>query len=301
MSRVAEALARANSGDRAELEAARPSTNSSPVLEEYPAEGGASLRRSAPVPPPSPRHVLSADSPVQAVAPRIAAQVAVADPLVTSTDACPRFVEQYRRLAATLYQAQAGSGLKRVMICSAVPGEGKTLTATNLALTLSGSYGQRVLLVDADLRNPSIHRLFGLPNSRGLGGYLLADADEFPVIHVSKNLAVVPAGPASRDPIVALVSDRMRHQMAHVASGFDWILLDTPPVALLPDANLLASMAEAVVFVVAAASTPYQLVQRAVAAVGPDRVLGVVLNKASDAMLPSNAYYPAYITAPQRS
>ena len=77
----------------------------------------------------------------------------------------PASREQYRRLAATLHHAQAEHGLKVVMVASAVPGEGKTLTATNLALTLSESYQRRVLLIDADLRRPSLHDDVQVPNT----------------------------------------------------------------------------------------------------------------------------------------
>ena len=77
-------------------------------------------------------------------------------------------VEQYRRLAAVFHQAQVQHGTRSIMISSAVPGEGKTLTATNLALTLSHSYKRRVLLIDADLRRPGLHTVFGVPNHVGL-------------------------------------------------------------------------------------------------------------------------------------
>ena len=90
------------------------------------------------------------------------------DKIVVGDQADAGLVEQYRRLAAVLHHAQTQRGVRSVMIGSAVAAEGKTLTATNLALTLSHSFDRRVLLIDADLRRPSVHEMFGLPNDHGL-------------------------------------------------------------------------------------------------------------------------------------
>ena len=97
--------------------------------------------------------------------------------LVVTPSAPPRMVEQYRKLAATLYYAQAERGVKILMVTSAIPGEGKSLTTANLALTLSESYQRRVLLIDADLRRPSLHMIFQIPNMSGLGEGLKPGAD----------------------------------------------------------------------------------------------------------------------------
>jgi capsular exopolysaccharide synthesis family protein len=210
--------------------------------------------------------------------------------LVVARGMSPISLEQYRRLAAALYHAQAENGLKTVLVSSAVPGEGKTLTATNLALTLAESYGRRVLLVDADLRDPSVHRLLGLPGSPGLAEYLRAEARDLPVAAVSSALDLLPAGASNGNPVAGLISERMRLLVQQAVARFDWVLIDTPPVALMPDANLVARLADAVVLVVAAGSTPYRLVERAVEAVGRERVLGVVLNRAPEDVLPARYY-----------
>jgi protein-tyrosine kinase len=189
--------------------------------------------------------------------------------------------EQYRRLAAALHHAQAATGAKIVMIASAVPGEGKTLTASNLALTLSESYQRSVLLVDADLRRPTLHTIFRIDNSAGLSDGLISDAERrLPVRQVSERLALLPAGRPSADPMAGLTSVRMRRLLDEAREAFDWVIIDTPPVALLPDANLLASMVDGAVLVVKAGSTPYELVRRAVESIGRDRLFGTVLNRA---------------------
>ncbi len=189
--------------------------------------------------------------------------------------------EQYRRLAAALHHAQGATGIKIVMIASALPGEGKTLTAANLALTLSESYRRSVLLIDGDLRRPTLHTIFRIDNSAGLIDGLMASTERrLPVRQVSTDLAILPAGKPSSDPMAGLTSDRMRRLLDEARMNFDWVIIDTPPVALLPDANLLASMVDGAVLVVKAGETPYDLVKRAVESIGRQRILGTVLNRA---------------------
>ena len=189
--------------------------------------------------------------------------------------------EQYRRLAAALHHAQAARGIKVVMIASAVPGEGKTLTAANLALTFSESYRRSVLLIDADLRRPTLHTIFRIDNTAGLTDGLLAAGDRrLPVRQVSSELGVLPAGRPSSDPMAGLTSERMHRLLEEARTHFDWVIIDTPPVGLLPDANLLAAMVDGAVLVVKAGATPYDLVKRAVDSIGRERILGTVLNRA---------------------
>jgi protein-tyrosine kinase len=205
--------------------------------------------------------------------------------IISDPNANPLFVEQYRRLAAALHQAQQRQGVKSVMVTSAVAAEGKTLTSVNLALTLSHSYQRRVLLIDADFRAPSIHGLLQLPHGAGLAD-VLREADGYlPMSKMSPNLSVLTAGSPLADPMSLLVSSAMRALVKSAAADFDWVVIDTPPLAFLSDANLLSAMVDAAVLVVKVASTPYPLARRAIEAVGVDRVLGVVLNrtKLSDA------------------
>jgi capsular exopolysaccharide synthesis family protein len=204
-------------------------------------------------------------------------------------------VEQYRRLAASLHHARLERDTKVLMITSASPGEGKTLTATNLALTMSESYRRKVLLIDADLRRPSLHHVFGLPNVLGLSDALKGEADrKLPVIRVSANLTVLPAGRPDADPMGGLTSGRMRRIVQEAATHFDWVIIDTPPVGFLSDANLLVAMVDAALFVVRAGKSPYRLVQRALDAVGRDRIIGVVLNAIDEHVDDAEYYYYGY-------
>jgi len=201
--------------------------------------------------------------------------------VVVDENIMPASREQYRRLAATLHQNQSATGLKVVMISSAVGGEGKTLTAANLALTFSESYQRSVLLIDGDLRRPSLHTIFKIDGSSGLSDGLLSLEDTpLSLRQVSQRLTLLPAGRAVSDPMAGLTSDRMRRVIEEAREAFDWVIVDTPPVGILTDANLLASMVDGAVLVVKAEHTPYQLVQRAVEALGRNRILGIVLNRA---------------------
>jgi len=203
--------------------------------------------------------------------------------------------EQYRRLAAVLHDAQGTTGLQVVMVASAVAGEGKTLTASNIALTFSESYQKRVLLIDGDLRRPTLHSVFRLDTASGLADGLLSTTDtKMLVRQVSTRLAVLPAGRPSSDPMAGLTSDRMKRLLHEARQAFDWVILDTPPVMLLPDAHLMASMVDGAVLVVRANATPHELVRRAAEAIGRSRILGVVLNRAEPSGQQGHYQYYGY-------
>jgi protein-tyrosine kinase len=189
--------------------------------------------------------------------------------------------EQYRRAVAILHHAQREQNVRVVMVASALPGEGKTLTSINLALTISESYQRSVLLIDADLRRPMIHQVLGLKNRSGLNGVLKAPEErKVSVSAFSKTLSVLTAGRPDPDPMSGLISHRMRRVLEEARERYEWVIIDTPPVALLPDANLLAAMVDAAVLVIGAGSTPYPAVERAINALGRERISGVVLNRA---------------------
>jgi protein-tyrosine kinase len=222
----------------------------------------------------------------------------LAEKVVTDANMSPMSREQYRRLASVLHDAQATAGMRVVMIASAVAGEGKTLTASNLALTLSESYQKHVLLIDADLRKPTLHQVFTINSALGLTDGLDPASDTKLVVHqVSSRLAVLPAGRPTSDPMAGLISDRMRRLVEEARETFDWVIIDTPPVVLLPDASLVAAMADAAVLVIRAHSTPHELVRRAADAIGVKRIIGTVLNQAAPGATAGygyGAYYHGY-------
>jgi capsular exopolysaccharide synthesis family protein len=218
---------------------------------------------------------------------------ALAGRLVGSPETPPIVVEQYRRLASTLHELQTDTGLKTVMVTSAMPREGKTLTVTNLALTLSESYRKRVLLVDADLRRPSLHEVFRLPRTVGLSE-ALRSGNRPHILELSPLLSILPAGELQGDPLGALTSERLPALLEQCATDFDWVLFDTPPTGLMPDGNVLARLTKAVVFVIAAGVTPYKLIERAIGELGRECIVGTVLNRIEEKQLPKAGEYSDY-------
>jgi protein-tyrosine kinase len=204
----------------------------------------------------------------------------------------PASVEQYRRLAASLHSLQGQRGVKIVMVTSSVPREGKTLTAANLALTLSEGYRRRVLLIDADMRRPSVHELFGVPNRLGLGDGLRAPGTTLTLVNSTEHLTILTAGRPDPNPMAGLASERMRIVLKEAAERFDWVILDTPPVGMLSDASLIGSFVDGVVFVVSAGTTERQVVERAINEIGRERLIGTVLNRVnSTARQATDPYY----------
>jgi capsular exopolysaccharide synthesis family protein len=187
--------------------------------------------------------------------------------------------QQYRRLAAILHKAQTLDGVRSVMVTSAMGSDGKTVTALNLALVLSGSYKRRVLLIDADLRNPSIGRLVGVSPDGGLSDALKSPTDSrIAVVPLTPMLTLLPGGPPEPDPTSGLTSTRMRRIFDEAVDRFDWVVVDAPPVGPVADAGHLAEMVDRTLLVIRAERTQYPAVQKALETLGRERLLGVVLN-----------------------
>ena len=285
MGRIDDALRRATNVEREEpTEREGLSPFVSPWdLSEVPSgseETVISVPRPAPAEEPERRPVLSPEgaprpSFVNGIDPGLASK------LVVGSTVSPALIEQNRRLAATLHHAQLVSNVRAIMVTSALPGDGKTLTAANLALTLSESYRRNVLLVDADLRRPALHDIFRVPNVAGLTeGLTTAEPEPLNVLRITETLTLLPAGRAQSDPMGILTSPRMRYALEEARSRFDWVVVDTAPVGLLADAGIVATLMDGALFVVRAGKTPYGAVNKAIEALGRDRVLGVVLNGA---------------------
>ena len=187
---------------------------------------------------------ISTGAPLQRAATALASRSFDAK-LVAHAQAAPTTVQEYRRVAAALQEIQdrsewtGRSGLhqsfRAVLVTSALPGEGKTLTAVNLALTLSDHLAKRVLVIDADLRRPAIHELLGLSNATGLSDVLSSPSGNLPLQDVSPRLSVLSAGESTVDP-GTLGSDRMRTVLEECARRFDWVLMDAPAITFGTDA-----------------------------------------------------------------
>jgi protein-tyrosine kinase len=207
---------------------------------------------------------------------------ALGDRLASSPDCHPVLIEQFRHLSATLQKAQARGRGRVVLVTSAVASDGKTLTAINLSLVLAGSYRFRVLLIDADLRRPSIGQMVGLNGVPGLSEALKAGKDErLSLVRLTPNLSLLPSGRPDPDPVSGLSSPRMRALLEEASAQFDWVIVDAPPVEPTADVSLLAEITDGILFVLRAGATQYPAVQRALDLLGRERILGLVLNGTS--------------------
>ena len=225
---------------------------------------------------------------VPAPAPR---QIATAaDPrLVAATAPQSIAAEQYRSLRTRVSRAENGRPLRTIIITSPNKGDGKSLTAANLAITMAQEFQQRVLLVDADLRRPSIHRLFGIDETPGLSDVLMGGAtlDDALVSAGEHRLAILPSGPVPSHPAELLGSAAMRRVLDTLRTRFDRILIDMPPVAPLADVAIASTMADGVLMIVRAGVTPKPAIERALSGLDASKVLGLVLNDAGES---TNAY-----------
>ena len=172
--------------------------------------------------------------------------------------------EKFRTLRSRLYQIASAQPLKRILITSSTPAEGKTFVAANLAQSFIRQENRRVLLIDSDLRVSRLHLHVGASGKLGLSDYLRGDADEFQVTQMEKdgNLCLIPGGCEVSNPSEMLHSDRMRHLLDRMSLIFDWIILDSPPALAVHDASILADMCDGVLFVVRAGSTDFELAEK---------------------------------------
>ena len=218
------------------------------------------------VPPPAPRRVASVLDTrlVAAVTPNSVAG------------------EQYRLLRTRLKRSEQGRNARTIIITSPNKGDGKSLTAANLALTMAQEFQQRIALVDADLRRPSVHSLLGIDDTPGLSDVLMGGAtlDDSLVTIGDHRLTVLPAGLIPSHPAELLGSAAMRRVLDTLRSRFDRVLIDMPPVAPLADVAVLSAIADGVLMIVRAGVTPKPALERALSGIDAARVLGLVLNDA---------------------
>ncbi|MFN0124010.1 MAG: CpsD/CapB family tyrosine-protein kinase [Blastocatellia bacterium] len=224
--------------------------------------------------------------------------------LVALTEPQSIISEQYRTLRTQIFH-EAERRLTQVMVVtSAIAGEGKTSTSLNLAWAVANSKGRRVLLIDSDLRRPSIASYLGIAPAVGLCEVLTGDVDCLdPVIRVhgrslepdldeEYQLYVLPVKNEARNPTELLSGAALSEVIGEYRQYFDFIIIDSPPVTPFADARLLANQADGVLMVIRSETAPYATVERAIEALSPARMLGVVLNGAREDE--DDAYYYDY-------
>lgn len=188
--------------------------------------------------------------------------------------------EQFRTLRSRLYQVRGTQPLQTILITSSVPAEGKTFVASNLAQAFVWQAECRVLLIDADLRRARLHQSLGAPSSPGLSDYLRGQADETTVIQCGqeRNLCFISGGSEAPNPSELLSNGRLKKLLDRVKPAFDWVIVDSPPCLPVADSTSLADLSDGVLIVVRAGSTPAEVAQKTCKIMENKNVLGVVLN-----------------------
>ncbi len=206
-----------------------------------------------------------------------------------------RGTEQFRTLRSRLYQIRDKRPLKSILVSSALPGEGKSFIAANLAQVLARQHGRRVLLLDADLRRSSLHSALGTTSAPGLTDYLAGEVDALAAIQRGpmESLYFMPSGRSASNPAELISSARMKTLSEQMAEMFDWIVVDSPPAVLVSDASMAARYCDGVLLVVQAASTPYDVASKLRHEFRQSPLLGVVLNQV-EATATYGGYYYEY-------
>jgi capsular exopolysaccharide synthesis family protein len=207
-----------------------------------------------------------------------------------------RGTEQFRTLRSRLYQMREKMSLKKILVTSALPKEGKSFVAANLSQVLVKQHGRRVLLVDADLRVPSLHSVLGTASVPGLGDYLSGNTDEFGIMQRGplENLFFIPGGRSALQPAELIGNGRFKMLMQRVEPLFDWIIVDSPPAVPVSDGSQLANFCDGVLMVVRSNSTPYDTAQKARQEFHGKTLVGVVLNGISKSDTYARYYYDVY-------
>jgi protein-tyrosine kinase len=209
--------------------------------------------------------------------------------MVTLTAPASVAAEQYRTLFYRLERLRELRPLKVVALTSAMPGEGKTVTAVNLALTAArANPDRRIVLVDADLRRGQVADVLGIRSRPGLSELIAGDAEIKDVVRrfQSTRLTVIPSGSVPEEPTGVLSSQRMKQLMKSLRDNFDEVYIDLPPAIAFADAAILGAQADGVVMVIRANVTPSRFVTEALEHMGGAPVIGCVLNGAAMSSAP---------------
>lgn len=192
-----------------------------------------------------------------------------------------RGTEEFRALRSRLYRLRREQPFKSLLVTSALPKEGRSFVAANLAQVMALQPQCRVLLIDADLRNPRLHFLFGTFSAPGFSEYLLQETDEFSIMQkgCQESLFLIPSGRSVLRPTELISNGRLKSLLARVDPLFDWIIIDAPAAIPVSDAGILAHSCDGVLLVVRASSTPFDVVRQARARFRDESLMGVVLNE----------------------
>ncbi|HVP42854.1 MAG TPA: CpsD/CapB family tyrosine-protein kinase [Terriglobales bacterium] len=213
--------------------------------------------------------------------------------LVSLSDERSLGAEKMRVLSTRLRHLRHPRRFTKLLISSCMKGEGKSVVSANLAITLAKNASQRTLLVDGDLRQPGLSRMFGSEKLPGIADWY---RDQVPIHQFLRRsqdfpLWFLPAGKVPGQPLEVLQSDRLAQLMTELGEVFEWVIVDSPPLSPLADSTIWAALTEATVLVVREGQTPTKLLRNVLDSFQKDRLVGVVVNESKSA---ERKYYDLY-------
>jgi protein-tyrosine kinase len=209
--------------------------------------------------------------------------IALDDRLVSYFEPSSMVAEQFKRLRTYVIKPGIENSPKTILVTSTMEGEGKSMIAINLAITIAVDLNSNALIVDCDLRNPSLSRWFGFREQKGLSNYLLGEADlpELLVKTAVDKLTILPGGTVRDNPVELIGSKKMKSLVADLKTRYDdrYIILDSSPLLATTEPRVLSDMADGILFVIKSADTPRESIQQALKLIDKKRIIGVVLNQ----------------------
>jgi capsular exopolysaccharide synthesis family protein len=201
--------------------------------------------------------------------------------------------EKFRFLAVRLRQLRQSRPLKKILITSSIPQEGKSMVAANLACTLARRKRQKTLLLEGDLRRPTVAAEFGLGKVPGLCEWLSGQTKGINLYRLeSLGLWVLPAGAAPQNPLELMQSGKLSPLMEQLEASFDWIVIDSPPVLPLADTSMWSRVADGILLVTRRGVTQKKQLQRGISSVDTKKLLGALVNGSTD--VAHSDYYQRY-------
>lgn len=220
--------------------------------------------------------------------------------LLIDNDSNSPLAEAYRQLRTSILLSTAGHAPKSLLVTSSLPSEGKTTTATNTAISLAQT-GAKVLIIDADMRRPRLHQVFGIGNGEGLSTLLSSELHDSDIDSAVKQdpgtkLYLMTSGPIPPNPAELIGSQQMNRLLAMLGDRFTHIVVDSPPIASFTDGVLIASMVDGVILVVHAGKSSRQVVRKSRQLLNDigAKVFGVVLNNVNLRSSDNTYYYQSY-------
>ncbi len=218
--------------------------------------------------------------------------------LVALNDGDSLGAEKIRVLTTRLRQLRHKRRLNRILVTSCMAGEGKSVISTNLAISLATHSRARTLLIDGDLRKPTVAKLLGLSNREdsGVAAWWKGDQQPLQLLRRAEGvpLWVLPAGQITEQPLEVLQSQRMAELLNQLSAWFEWVIIDSPPFTPLADSSVWSALSDGTLFVVRERFTSAKLLRKTIESFDANKLLGVVVNESSEA---AHRYYRKYYYA----